>query len=314
MSSEFLEALGFELPPDERLIVCGFAGDPATAGPTAWRPRPWRVGMPVGVGAGANAYVTVASFRQAADGTFRRRGEVFAAGRALMVDDVGVGPSARVDPAVVAGVPPSARVLTSPGNEQWWYLLSEPERDAVRFDGVIRAFITGKLLGSDPGMAGIARVGRLPGFTNGKAKYGGHFRTELMELNAHRYTVEELLAGFGLFINGRNVPAPYMPTEKALERNQAFLATYKFLEQRGMLKRREPDLSGWTECTCPWVGDHTGAADNGAAIREPAEENFWGGSFRCHHGSHLGRGLRELTEWINEQAVDELDKINKDAA
>jgi hypothetical protein len=266
--------------------------------------------MKVGLGPGANAYVTVGSFGRAADGSFRRRAETFAAGRALMVDDVGT----KVDPAAVSAMRPSARVLTSPGNEQWWYFLGPPERDAARFDGVIRAFISGRLLGADPGMAGISRVGRIPGFINGKAAYGGRFRVELQELNARRFTVEELLAGFGLEINGRRAPRAKLRSEVAIERNRAFLTVYGWMEQRGMLKRGEPDLSGWTEIECPFRDDHTARADNGAAIREPSDENDFYGAFRCHHGHCAGKGWRELTEWIAEQSSDELDAINRAAA
>lgn len=303
MNEDFLCALGAGLPDEERLIVCGFAGDPYTAGPSAWKPRPWRPGAGIPLGPGANGYVTVASFTRAGDGSFRRRAETFAAGRALMVDDVGT----KVDRAVVAGVPPSARVMTSPGNEQWWYFLDTPLRDAARFDAVIRAFITGKLLGADPGMAGIARVGRIPGFINGKAAYGGRYRVTLEELTERRYSVEELLTAFGLELNGRRQLLTKLVSSVALERNNAFLAAYTWLEQHGVLKRDEPDLSGWTEMTCPWVEDHTGGADTGAAIREPSEENDFYGAFRCHHGHCVDKGWRELTEWINDSAVEELE-------
>jgi hypothetical protein len=300
---EFLAALGEALPPEERLILCGFAGDPFTAGPASWRPRPWKLGAPVGMPADWNGYVTVGSFLRAGDGSFRRRTETFAAGRALMVDDVGT----KVDPAAVAAMPPSAIVETSPDNFQYWYFLSTPERDMTRFDGVIRAFITGKLLGADPGMSGVTRVGRIPGFLNGKPKYNG-WCVKLSEINDRRFAVEELLTGFSLTINGRRAAQRKLPTEEALERNRAFEAAFKFLTQRRMLKRGEPDPSGWVEMTCPWVGEHTGAADTGAAIREPAPENEFYGAFRCHHGHCADKGWAELTEWINEQAIEELER------
>lgn len=220
-----------------------------------------------------------------------------------MVDDVGT----KVDPSAVAALPPTIRVETSPGNEQWWYVLAEPERDAAKFDGVIRAFISSKLLGADPGMSGVTRVGRLPTFENAKPKYGG-WTCAMRELNTRRYTIEELLKGFGLAINGRRYTREKLPTEEALERNRAFAAAYRFLGQRRMLKRHEPDPSGWTEMSCPWVSDHTGGADTGAAIREPAAENDYYGAFRCHHGHCVDRGWAELTEWINDLAIEELER------
>jgi hypothetical protein len=226
-----------------------------------------------------------------------------------MVDDVGT----KVDPAVVSGVPPSARIETSPGNEQWWYLLSEPERDMSRFDGVIRAFIASKLLGADPGMSGVTRVGRLPGFYNMKPAYGG-WQVQMRELTARRFTLDELLQRFSLHINGRRVQRDKLQTAEALERNRAFAVTYTWLQERRVLKRDEPDRSGWTEMTCPWVGDHTGKADTGAALREPAPENEHYGAFRCHHGHCADKGWAELTEWVAEQSVDELNNAAKVAS
>lgn len=305
-ATEFMNALAADLPEQERMILCGFYGDPHTAGPSAWKPRPWRPGRDIEMPRSWNGYVTVASFGRAGDGSFRRRTETFAAGRALMVDDVGT----KVDPAVVAALPPSCRIETSPGNEQWWYILAQPERDAGRFDGVIRAFISGKLLGADPGMSGVTRVGRIPGFQNAKKAYGG-WEVALRDLNDRRYAIEELLQGFGLKINGRRVTRERLPTEEAVERNRAFMSVYKWLGQRGMLKRAEPDPSGWIPITCPWVHNHTGGVDNGAAIREPAPENDFYGAARCHHGHCADKGWAELTDWINEQSIEELERANQ---
>jgi hypothetical protein len=299
----FLADLAAGLTPDERLILCGFPGDPYEAGPAAWRPRPWAPGREIPFGPTDNAYVTVGAFKRAADGTYRRRTETFTAGLALMVDDVGT----KVDRTFVEAMQPTWKIETSPGNEQWWYFLHEPERDMARFDGLIRAFIHGKLLGADPGMSGVTRVGRLPGHLNGKKAYGG-WTTRVTEANGSRWTPQELLDGFGLQIRGQRVMREKLPTEEALERNRMFMNVYKWLDQRSMLKRHEPDPSGWTEMSCPWVDGHTGGVDNGAAIREPAPENDYYGAFRCHHGHCVEKGWSHLTEWVNEESIEELER------
>jgi hypothetical protein len=314
-ADRFLRALSGELPEDERMITCGFVGDPFTVGPTAWRPKPWRAGREIVLSDRCNAYVTVASFRRAGDGSFRRRTETFAGGLALMVDDVGT----KVAPEIVSHVQPSAIVETSPGNHQWWYFLREPERDMGRFDGVIRAFISGSLLGADPGMSGVTRVGRLPGFVNAKPKYvtpesPDGFRVRLLGMDENiRYSIDELLERFKLSINGRRIIREQLATDEAIERNRAFGGVFKFLDQRTMLKKSEPDPSGWTEMTCPWLDDHTGRSDTGAAIREPAPENDYYGAFRCHHGHCADKGWAELTEWVNELAAEELSNANMGA-
>lgn len=315
-------ALAGDLPEDERLIMCGFEGDPENAGPAAWRPRPWRPGREIVLNETANGYVTVGSFRRAGDGSFRRRTETFASGLALMVDDVGtkvpMEKMMRHDGfGPVPIVAPSAIVETSPGNYQWWYFLRTPERDMARFDGVIRAFISGKLLGADPGMSGVTRVGRIPGFTNGKAKWrtddsprGWVVKTTALAPDV-RYTTGELLEAFDLKINGQRVIREQLHSSEAIERNRMFATAFKFLDGRGMLKKAEPDPSGWTEMRCPWVDGHTNGADTGAAVREPAAENDYYGAFRCHHGHCADRGWAELTEWINDLATEELEQANQ---
>lgn len=317
-AQRFLEALAGNLPDDERLILCGFVGDPQVAGPAAWRPRPWMPGRDITLSNRANGYVTVGSFLRAGDGSFRRRTETFASGLALMVDDVGtkVPLASMVTDAGYPILQPSAIVETSKGNAQWWYFLGEPERDPVRFDGVIRAFIAGKLLGADPGMSGVTRVGRIPDFVNSKAAYCTEknplgWRVKLRELNDCRYSVGNLLDAFKLTIHGRRVTREHLPTEEAIERNRAYGGVFKFLDQRGALKKKQPDPSGWTEMTCPWVEHHTNGSDTGAAIREPNPENDYYGAFRCHHGHCADKGWAELTEWVSETAAEELGAANE---
>lgn len=306
---EFLAALAEGLPAQERLITCGFAGDPNTAPPNAWRPRPWFPGRELDLGSNWNAYVTVSSFGRAPDGSFRRRSEAFAAGRALMVDDVGT----KVDPKIVAHMQPSAVVETSPGNFQWWYFLARPERDRERFDGVIRAFIYGNLLGSDPGMNGVNRVGRIPGFVNGKPQHGG-WRCPVREMSGRRWQMSELIEGFRLKLEGRRYAAPTMRTETALERAALWSATHKLLDQIGMMKKREPDPSGWIEMHCPWVEGHTDRADTGAALRRPHADNGWFGGFRCHHGHCAGKAWQQLTEWTAEAGAEIMSGVNSSNA
>lgn len=309
---KFLRALGAGLEANERLIMCMFPGDPGTAPPSAWKPRPYHPELPLRFRypSAWNGYVTVGAFDQSEDGSFRRRAANCTAGLALMIDDVGT----KVPREAVSVLAPSARIETSPGNEQWWYIFERPERDPVRFDALIRAFIERRLLGSDPGMAGVTRVGRLPGFQNLKPVYGG-WEVKLLELNEQRFTVEELVAEFDLELVGRREPPPWqrMIPADAEERLEAFNAIEAFLESAGMFKQPDYDRSGWREMHCPWVEEHTGGVDNGAAIREPDLDNGYYGAFKCHHGSHADCGWRELTEWVNQEAAERLNDINNAA-
>ena len=292
------------------MIVCGFPGNPFTAPPNAWRPRPWRPGREMNVEPNWNVYITVASFGRAADNSFRRRTDTFAAGRALMVDDVGT----KVNPKIVEHMPPSAVVETSPDNFQWWYFLDSPERDRDRFDGVIRSFIYSQLLGSDPGMNGVNRVGRLPGFINGKPAHNG-WRIPLRECNGRRWSLGELIDGFKLKLEGRrSASAPTMISSTAKDRAHLWAATMGLLRDLKMMKRSESDPSGWTEMHCPWSEGHTDRADTGAAVRRPHEDNGWYGGFRCHHGSCAGRGWSELSSWVADAASGMMEAVNASSA
>lgn len=307
--SEFLAALAMDLPQEERMIACGFEGDPNTAPPNAWRPRPWAPGKDLNLEWGWNAYVTVASFGRAQDGSFRRRTEAFAAGRALMVDDIGT----KVDAKIVAHMEPSAIVETSPGNFQWWYFLATPERDRDRFDAVIRAFIYGRLLGNDPGMNGVNRVGRIPGFVNGKKQHKG-WRCKTQSMSGRRWPMEELIEGFKLQLQGRRYSAPTMRTETAQERAKLWVQTVSLAKALGLLKKPEPDPSGWIEIHCPWMELHSDRADTGAAIRKPHEDNGWFGGYRCHHSHGTSLGWKDFSDWISDAATELTEAINTSSA
>lgn len=307
-AESFLNALaGGPLDDAERLILNGFVGDPNKPPYKAWEPLPWRPGDRLPFGPKANVYVAVSSFGRAADGTFRRRRETFLGGRALMVDDVGT----KIDAASIH-LKPSAIVETSPDNQQWWYFFSEPERDQDRMKALIDTFILNKLLGKDPGMAGANRVGRLPGFTNGKARYGGDFRTRLVSLDADwRFTTVQLLRAFGLNIRKPKPPKKPRPGEEAVKRD-IYNNVEGWLRGEGYLKSNRPNLGGWQEMTCPWVGEHTDRANTGAGLAEPSRENGWTGAFRCHHTTSCSdRGWRELTDWIAKISMDEITENDK---
>lgn len=291
------------------MILCAFVGDPNTAGTHAWRPRPWKPGNEIVISEKANGYTTCASFKKADDGTFRRRQDTFGAGLALMVDDIGTKVQAK------DGWPKaSVEIETSPGNFQWWYLLSERCTDIVTFDGVIRAFIEGELNSNDPGMAGVNRVGRLPGFINGKPKYERDGKPWICAMRVfepeRRYSINELLRAFNLRITSSKYAGAKtkIVTEESHLRNKAWTVAYKWLRSHSMIKAKggRPDKSGWIEIRCPWVDDHTDRADTGAAIREPAAENDYYGAFQCHHGHCKEKTWRELTEWIATEAAMEV--------
>lgn len=152
-NQEFLEAIfGKDWT---RVHVTGFPGDPGKPPPGAWTGGPagswpWQ--------ATDNNYYAVSLFRGG-----QRQAQFLERWVVLGVDDV--GPT--VKPADVLDLlgEPTYQIETSPGNEQWGYVLGgEPIADAVWANTFIKAVIK-KLVGEDkrdPGMRDVTRYLRLP--------------------------------------------------------------------------------------------------------------------------------------------------------
>lgn len=270
----------------------------------------------------ANVYLCVSAMQQNERGEWRRRKENFAGGLLLMIDDLGTGPGAKFPMSVIDALPPTCLTETSPDNFQATYFFSELETDINKFDALIRAFIERKFLGNDTGQAGVNRVFRPPIGINGKEKYlidglpwkPWRVRAERWDPD-NRYSIEEIAKAFELSLTiARPMPKdPGTVAAATADRIEAFIGVRATLRSAGMIKREDADYSGWIQITCPWTGEHSGAADTGAAIREPAPENEWFGGFRCHHGHCEGRGWRDLTEWLSSQSELILAEINKNA-
>lgn len=313
---EFFREFRRECPEEARVMFCQFRGDPAEdPDPARWRARV--LNNPDAIDDRANLYMCVSAMQRNARGEFRRRKENFSAGLALMIDDLGSGPGAKHPLGLLAGVPPTALVETSPENFQALYLFRRAERSLERFDALIRGFIERAFLdGTDPGMAGVNRVFRPPAGLNAKRKYGGAWPVRLAEWRPEvRMSVEELAEAFRVPLVAERRPRrdASILAQQRPDRLRGFVAARSALRSAGMLKDAEPNLAGWQAVTCPWIAEHTGGADSGSAIREPDSENEWYGAFRCHHGHCAERGWRDLTEWLATEAEWVLDGANRAA-
>lgn len=291
---------------------CQFRGDPNDDTPGKWVARV--ISGVRSLDDGANVYLAISAMKRNERGEFRRRKENFRGGVLLMIDDIGSGPGSKFPASILDAAQPTALVETSPGNHQALYFFDSLVTDAHALDALINGFIERQFLGRDTGMAGINRVFRPPFGVNGKAKYGG-WHVRCVDWNPERrYSVGALAAAFSIDLTRHtHVRAPQHATIGRGEGMKAFVLVRQALRGAGMLKGDGPDLSGWQNVVCPWTDEHTDHADNGAAIREPAEENDWLGAFRCHHGNCEGRGWKALTDWLADHQSDVLTRINDSA-
>src|SRR5690606_25773142 len=58
---------------------------------------------------------------------------------------------------------------------------------------------------------------------------------------------------------------------------------------------KEVRSDGRFDITCPWVDEHTGAVDNGAAVFTNNDGTL---GFKCHHGACEGRSARDLVAHV----------------
>jgi len=310
MIDEFLTAMKNLCPEGSRVMECSFRGDPNGDQKGKWRARILnRVDC---LDDKANIYVCVSAMKQNARGEYRRRKENFAGGLLLMIDDLGDGAAAKFPLSTIAAAPPTALIETSKDNFQAVYIFDKPELSLVRFEALIRAFIAKEFLGQDTGMAGVNRVFRPPIGVNGKPKHGGWAVRCEEWAPERRYSVEKLATAFGLDLKVAGPRVPRGATAAKADNIRAFVSVRGALKGAGMMKR-EADMAGWADCICPWVGEHTGSVDNGAAIRIPDGDNGWFGAFKCFHGACQDRGWRELTEWLADEQTELLELINHNA-
>ncbi|MEI7610620.1 MAG: hypothetical protein WCJ64_24830, partial [Rhodospirillaceae bacterium] len=153
---------------------------------------------------------------------------------------------------------------------------------SVILDGLVKAGIS--VDGKDPGMKGVTRYGRLPVGTNTKAKYAGGFAHELVEVNEMaRVTPEQVAAAYGIDILEEALLAhragarSHEPGDGGVTPGDGQDVFLDALADLGMVKGRASG-AGWWDITCPWVNEHTGGVDDGAAYIAGR------GAMECHHG------------------------------
>jgi len=309
--AKFVEAMYRYVPEDARILWCQFPGDPNNR-------KGWQV-IPLNrnerrIDPRHNIYFTISAFNFRSDIGWRRRGETFAGGVLLMIDDLGTGPGSKFPLSKIGELPPTALIETSPKNFQAIYMFNRLVTDQAEFNALIDAFVRETLLAQDPGMKGVTRVFRPPFGRNGKPKYGGWDVQLTRWAPECRYSVNEIVDAFGLDL--RPEPCGYRRQVahcEAADWLDAFEAVWEALQQLHMVRAAAP-RGDWWDIYCPWEDEHSDGDRTGAAIAFPNAENRWHGGFRCHHG-HGDRTytLRDLTDWLVDQLAGVLDEVNRAA-
>ena len=260
---------------------------------------------------------------------YLRRKEIFKTMRVLALDDVGP----LIDPAEARALlgEPTARVMTSPGNEQWSYRLEPPVTDRSRAENLIKRVVNGLCEGVDPGMLGVTRLMRLPVGTNTKEKCGpSGFTGRIMSVDPGRSIdpagvelafplssdavdkdpapldvdtgvgdpgvdlgdpLDSLVPGQGQA--GPAAPSFSPPSSSPPKTDAVLEALRRFGLVQGNL-RRASQGQGW-DITCPWGHEHSPGASVGTGTFY-----FQGGGFKCWHGHCENRGPVDLRKRLDE--------------
>ena len=151
-----------------------------------------------------NQYFTISTFMPDEKNVARRRKVLYRYTHVIVLDDV----KEKLSLEQAQKLPTPTWVLeTSPGSEQWGYVLNEPCSDRGRVENLLDGLVANGLApdGKDPGMKGVTRYVRLPeGYNNKASKLvnGQPFKCRITEWNPfYRVTLEQLAEPFAVNLN-----------------------------------------------------------------------------------------------------------------
>lgn len=241
----------------------------------------------------SNQYFTISNFYADENGTARRRKSLFRFTPVIVLDDV----VEKLSLDAVSKLPSPSWILeTSPGSEQWGYILNKPCEDRSKIENLLDGLVSNGLApdGKDPGMKGVTRYVRLPGGYNTKSSKminGQPFKCHLkLWTPFNRVTIEQLAQPFGVNLH-------------AVRREQrtdgaSDISDHPLINIPEIINIKEVRSDGRFDITCPWVNEHTNHDDSGSAIFTNDDGSI---GFKCHHGSCQHRTGKELLTYIESK-------------
>ena len=239
---------------------------------------------------GTNQYFTISTFNRDDQGKPRRRKALYKQTHCVVLDDVREKLSIEVAQTLPA---PSWVMETSAGSEQWGYILTEPCTDAGQIDNLNDGLIASDLApdGKDPGQRGITRYVRLPEGVNTKASKrnadGSVWNCRMLSWQPWvTVTLAQIAAPFAIDLHAAR-------RESRVD-GAAEIPDHPLLNTPH-LEIKEVRSAGRFDVVCPWVTQHTGQSDDGAAIFTNDDGSM---GFKCHHGTCQDKTGRDLMDHI----------------
>ena len=239
----------------------------------------------------ANQYFTISLFNTDHNDQARRRKELFKATYCIVIDDVGE----KINPSLLFDKPAPSWILeTSPGSQQWGYILSEPCKHRQK----VEALLTGLVAdicpdGIDSGMLGVTRYVRLPEGWNTKEKKVALNNGELFKCRMILWQPDAKI-DLPLFAQAFDIDLTVKPKQLTLSDNLPMIdhadhPIWSLLTAKEQLGKNKYMIS------CPWQSEHTSQEDTGTCL---VIHNNGKIGFKCHHGHCAKRSSKDFVAWI----------------
>lgn len=240
-----------------------------------------------------NQYFTISLFYADEQKVARRRKLLYRSTPVIVLDDV----KEKLSMVEVEKLPAPSWILeTSPGSEQWGYILNTPCEDRHRVENLLDGLVANGLApqGKDPGMKGVTRYVRLPeGVNSKKSKMidGKPWQCRMTLWQPfNTTTLEQLATPF-------NVDLDEVRRESRVD-GAADVADHPLLNLTDLIHIKEVRSDGRFDVTCPWVDEHTGSSDSGSAVFTNSDGTI---GFKCHHGACQERTGKHLLMKIESE-------------
>ena len=256
----------------------------------------------------SNQYFCISLFKELPDQPPRRRKELFDAAYCFVIDDVGEKIS--VD-RIIALPAPSWFLSTSPGSQQWGYILSEPCHNRETVEKLLKGIVKKLCIdGVDPGMLGVTRYVRLPEGYNTKASKiklngGKPYKCELILWEpTNRGTISQNIEGFDIDLNKVIVSKSYNDCHD-YDYDENFFVNHPLWD---VIDFKEVVEFNKFYIECPWKHEHTSQVDSGSMVFISSDGRI---GFKCHHGHCVDKTGQDFVTSISESYPNWQDKYNE---
>ena len=246
----------------------------------------------------ANQYFTISLFKESDKGA-RRRKDLFKSTHCIVIDDIGE----KIPIESVLDKPAPSWILeTSPGSQQWGYILADPCKDRSSVENLLTGIVN-KICpgGVDSGMLGVTRYVRLPeGYNTKKSKValndGKPFKCNLVIWQPEvKTSIEDLAGSFDLDLSKSFKYKQSDDYEFLQDHYAAQHPAWQVLELKSILNEGQYDVG------CPWSDSHTDPSDDRATVFVLANGYM---TFKCHHGHCVNRTGKDLVDYFKEAITD----------